>query len=230
MKRTVALFLALATALALTLCACGGDGTTATLVSTDWVAVLDYGDIYSNRQLSFQKDGTGTLLSDSGMGGDITWDAKDDIIEIELRMTVDGDNVIDKYTFTLEEVNGSYRLVEDNEADNDPGYLIFVPKDRYESETEAIKAERLEAARGLPMSALTSNEAEFKANYVGKLWKVTGKVWNLSSNICCIKLPVFGEFWVYMSTNDLARIKEGSTVTVVGIPISSRYIVDAFII
>ena len=219
--------LALALLMALSLCACGGDSMAATLVSTDWVAVLDYGGTYSNRQLSFQKDGTGTLLSDYGKGGDITWSAKDGIIEIEQRMTVDGDNVIRKYTFTLEEVNGSYRLVEDNEVDNNPGYLIFVPKDLYESETKAIKAERLEAARDLP--TLTSNEAEFKAKYVGKLWRVTGRVSYLSSNCCFIKSPAFEEICVYMSTNDLARINNGSTITVVGIPTSSRCIIDAFI-
>ncbi len=238
MKRTLALFLALL--MALSLCACGGgDSTTKTLVSTDWKAVLDYG-LNSEHKLSFNKDGTGLLSSPGGHGGDITWSAQDNVIKIEWKTTgYTGKSIVLNYTFDLVEVNGSYRLVEDNEADGSPRYWTFVPEDKYDAETEAIKAERLGEAQELdePAAQLlsSSNEAKFNAQYVGKLWKWTGEVSEIGESYCLMfdvawASQRLGGLYAYMSTDDLASINPVDTITIVGILANDSQIFDAFIV
>lgn len=220
MKRTLALFLALM--MALSLCACGGgDSTTETLVSTDWKAVLDYPNPYS---LSFNEDGTGSLSDSSGHVSEITWVAQDNIVEMEREgSTPAGASTTYKYTLQLVAANDSYRLVEDNEADGAPRFWTFVPEDKFEAETEALKAERLEEAQDLSLSSAEdlrdSNQAKFEAEYVGKPWKFTGCVESISKDSCSIGNTgyPYSDVTAYMSEDDLLNLNVGETITVVGL-------------
>lgn len=233
MKRTLALFLALL--MALSLVACGGDDTTATLTSTEWKAVLNYMSGSGERTLSFEKDGTGSFHSSGGHGGNFTWSAQDDEVDVKLEAVgFSGGSSFYSYTFDLVEGSDSYRLVENDKSENS-GHWIFVPEDKYESETSALKAERKKEAKSLDWDAVSRlrayNIAECREQYKGKLLSYTGFVTEIHDGYCYMNTR--NPITAYVSGEDLANIKTGDLITVIGfLSVSelSASIYDAFIV
>lgn len=219
MKKVLVLLLALV--MIVSLCACGGDSVTGTLTSTEWKAVLAYGG--GPDTLSVEKDGTGSLsYSKDGYSEPITWSAQDNEISIKWETTkARGGNILRTYVFNLVEVNDSYRLVVSDAEEASRKHWTFVPKDKYESETEAIKAERTKEAKEINWSAAWSiyydNEAKANETYVGKLWKRSGMVQEINAGYCRIGIPGVVGTKVYMSDEDLTSIDPGDVITFVGV-------------
>lgn len=231
MKKLLALMLS--AAMALSLVACGGSTQSIkkTLVENKWKAVLDYFWAEKERTMTFNEDGTGTLVDTDGVGGDIVWDMqkKDEnqVVTIEWKTkNFRGQDLILHYTLNYVEVNGLPRLVEDNEADDTPHYWIFVPADNYKTEIETIKTEQLEKATPLELtqdllSEMKENSAKFESKYVGVLWKFEHmKVINYrygGDNVAEIyQQDRYNTLTINLSNSDLVELDETATYTVVG--------------
>lgn len=210
--------LILAAALMLSLAACGSGGSLEdTLVSEDWQAVMDY-STRPERTIVFREDGTGTMTSSNGYGGDILWEISD---ESTVNVEYSTDETVRNYTFEYTNESDSIRLTDHDQ------HMIFVPAENYEVETEAVKAEMLESAQELDWDAaydvLLDNEARYEEEYYGRVWKWTAQVFEIGSSYCQMANTSSGlggahnSMYVYMSSGDLAKLNRGDEVTVVGI-------------
>ena len=217
MKKLLALMLSAGFMLPLAACGSNGGSLEETLVSEDWQAVMDY-STRPERTIVFREDGTGTMTSSNGYGGDILWEISDEsTVDVEYSTN----ETVRNYTFEYTNDSDSIRLTDHDQ------HMIFVPAENYESETEAVKAEMLESAQELDWESAyqlkLDNEAKFQEEYVGQIWKWTARVFEIGKGYCKManEASNFGgannAIYVYMSNSDLANLHDGDEITVVGI-------------
>ena len=217
MKKILALMLSAGLMVPLAACGSNGGSLEETLVSGDWQAVMDY-STRPERTIVFREDGTGTMTSSNGYGGDILWEISDEsTVDVEYST----DKTVKNYTFEYTNEADSIRLTDHDQ------HMIFVPAENYESETEAVKAEMLESAQELDWENAyqlkLDNEAKFQEEYVGQIWKWTARVFEIGDGYCKManEASSFGgannAIYVYMSNNDLANLYDGDEITVIGI-------------
>ena len=217
MKKILALMLSAGFMLPLAACGSNGGSLEETLVSEDWQAVMDY-STRPERTIVFREDGTGTMTSSNGYGGDILWEISDgSTVDVEYSTN----ETVRNYTFEYTNEADSVRLTDHDQ------HMIFVPAENYESETEAVKAEMLESAQELDWESAyqikLDNEAKFQEEYVGQIWKWTARVFEIGKGYCKManEASNFGgannAIYVYMSNSDLANLHDGDEITVVGI-------------
>ena len=217
MKKLLALMLSVAFMVPLAACGSNGGSLEETLISEDWQAVMDY-STRPGRTIVFREDGTGTMMSSNGYGGDILWEISDgSTVDVEYST----DETVRNYTFEYTNESDSIRLTDHDQ------HMIFVPAENYESETEAVKAEMLESAQELDWENAyqlkLDNEAKFQEEYVGQIWKWTARVFEIGNGYCKMANEVSNlggannAIYVYMSNNDLANLYDGDEITVVGI-------------
>lgn len=216
MKKPLALMLS--AAFMVSLAACGSGGSLEdTLVSEDWQAVMDY-SLTPEHTIVFREDGTGTMTSSNGSGGDIVWETSDgSTVNVEYST----DKTVKNYTFEYTNEADSIRLTDHGQ------HMIFVPAENYESETEAVKAEMLESAQALDWESAyqikLDNEAKFQEEYVGQIWKWTARIFEIGDGYCKMANEASSlggannAIYVYMSNSDLANLHNGDEITVVGI-------------
>ena len=217
MKKILALMLSAGFMLPLAACGSNGGSLEETLVSEDWQAVMDY-STRPERTIVFREDGTGTMTSSNGYGGDILWEISDEsTVDVEYSTN----ETVRNYTFEYTNEADSIRLTDHDQ------HMIFVPAENYESETEAVKAEMLESAQELDWESAyqikLDNEAKFQEEYVGQIWKWTARVFEIGDGYCKManEASSFGgannAIYVYMSNSYLANLHAGDEITVVGI-------------
>ena len=217
MKKLLALMLSTAFMVSLAPCGSNGGSLEDTLVSEDWKAVMDY-SLTPEHTIIFREDGTGTMASSNGYGGDIVWETSDgSTVNVEYST----DETVKNYTFEYTNESDSIRLTDHDQ------HMIFVPAENYGSETEAVKAEMLESAQELDWESAyqikLDNEAKFQEEYVGQIWKWTARVFEIGDGYCKManEASSFGgadnAIYVYMSNSDLANLHDGDEITVVGI-------------
>ena len=217
MKKILALMLSAGFMLPLAACGSNGGSLEEALVSEDWQAVMDY-STRPERTIVFREDGTGTMTSSNGYGGDILWEISDEsTVDVEYSTN----ETVRNYTFEYTNEADSIRLTDHDQ------HMIFVPAENYESETEAVKAEMLESAQELDWESAyqikLDNEAKFQEEYVGQIWKWTARVFEIGDGYCKManEASSFGgannAIYVYMSNSDLANLHDGDEITVVGI-------------
>ena len=109
----------------------------------------------------FREDGTGTMTSSNGYGGDILWKISD---ESTVNVEYSTDETVRNYTFEYTNESDSIRLTDHDQ------HMIFVPAENYEVETEAVKAEMLESAQELDWDAAYDVLLDNEARYERILW------------------------------------------------------------
>jgi len=181
------------------------------LISTSWKAVLDY-SLTSEREFYFDSDGSGSMIGSEGYGQDFNWSGNEDSFRVKFTSPYTNNTVYYQFSYNRD----TNRLVD---ADNN---IILVPKDNFENELTSIKKEISEKAAVLNWSEAhklyVSNEAQFIQRYAGKYFKWTAVVDSIGSNYCDMsELGLrINSIIVYMSQSELATIKTGDTITVIG--------------
>lgn len=206
------------------------------LVENTWMAVLNYDNSGGNRVMKFEEDGTGIITRGNGAGGETTWKCDDKGVYVTYTGTnsLTGGQYTQDMEFDLVKNDNSVRLVDDENN------YVYVPKDNFEFETENLKHEYEEIAEVLDwekaIDVKLSNEAKYKKQYCGKIYKWTAEVVDIGSIYCQMTngyykgLPA-NSINVYLSEDDLVELSKNQTVTIIGrLYEYSNNIHDAFVV
>ena len=227
MKKILVLMM-ISTVISLTAC---GENTSSknpieeTLISTEWKAVINSRET----SMDFSEDGTGTIMYGDDNGKDMSWEIADELI-----VKVEYESGNGKYYYNLEysENEDSVRLTDQSEC------MILVPSENYDTETAAVKQERLANAKELDWSTAhdvyVDNAARFEEEYAGHIWKWTAQVYRISETGYCQManersngFPL-NSISVYMDSSELMNVNTGATITVIGFLENSSQMTNAF--
>ena len=199
-----------------------------TLISTDWKAVLSS---YES-SMDFNEDGTGTIMyEEDSSGSDMSWKLSgESTIKIEYES---GSKKKYYYNLAFTQNGTSIRLTDMSEG------MILVPSENFDTETSAIKQERVESAKELDWSTAhdvyVDNPAKFEEEYARQIWKWTATVYQSESGYCQMaseKVDGFplNSINVYMDNSELMKVNSGSTITVIGFLENSSQMTNAFVV
>ena len=236
MKKVISLLLVLACCLSL--CGCGGNTDTSNeklLIENEWRGLLDF-TIDGQRIVKFEKNSTGSFVypEANNKKEEFTWSMNGNTVNITVKST---DPMGGEYI-----TENAYEYIKNEntvQLKSTTGFPIFVLTDNLESETNAIKQKMLGEAIELDWktasSVKLSNEVKFKTEYVGKTYKYTAKVYEISSRYCEVANETYmglpsNSIRVFMDTKELGQISELSTITVVGTLSSSGSLAHAFLV
>ena len=112
--------------------------------------------------------------------------------------------------------------------------------ENYDTETAAVKQERLANAKELDWSTAhdvyVDNAARFEEEYAGHIWKWTAQVYRISETGYCQManersngFPL-NSISVYMDSSELMNVNTGATITVIGFLENSSQMTNAFVV
>ena len=218
MKKAMLLMFALV--MCLSLCACGGDditseptetsstaiSPTSLLTNTNWKGAYT---IVNDVRANFREDGTGTFY-----GCECTWELYDGVVTVMVQAQY-GEAVIE---YTIVEYNGTTMLCSAS------GNLL--PASNYNEAHMAMREYMCNVADELDWTTAyqekLSNGARAALEYEGKIVKWTATVYEIGSTYAQMAvqhkggLPV-NSVYVYMDTEDLAKLNNHQEFTVVGV-------------
>lgn len=217
MKKILALLLAVV--LCFSLCACGGKSGVLkekNLINIEWYGILNH-TVNGPSYINFEKDGTGSFVYYKNNNSliNFTWTIVDNTVKIS---TISGKFSTEK---TLEYIKTENNVQLKQSDSND----IYVPKDNFESATKELKEKFISEAVVLDLKAAknlkSSNEVKFKNEYIGKIYKYTGKVYEINERYCTMSNETYmglpsNSIDIYLSPEELAELSKYSIITVVG--------------
>ena len=201
------------------LCACGGKSGVLkekNLINIEWYGILNH-TVNGPSYINFEKDGTGSFVyyENNNSLENFTWEIVDNTVKIATINSVISQEITLEYIIT--ETDVQLKRSDSNS--------IYVPKENFESATKALKEKFIKEAVELDWKAAVnlrlSNEAKFTNEYIGKIYKYTAKVYEISERYCTVAnetykgLP-YNSISVYLSSEELAGLSNYSTITVVG--------------